>query len=504
MDEQLLKPISEVSYLTVGNAWRYRAVLRYFYDQHERLRHYLFPEEILEHLRQSPHFHDYSAEQLQQDLNQLVEWKNLIPRQDTGKVTSIEEFKKKRFRYQSTPYTIEIERMVQQLEQMGESFGGSLEKTLFDRLLASLNRLVAEQGRPVKGDQEKKYAVDRLTGEALNALWSETYESFRKLTENATDYLAHLQSERVEELMMTEAFLSYKEAITQYLRDFMTVLQRTSLHIETLLRETPPSLIERVAGRLADHYLSIPRLEEPRPREDVAERYLVQWQALKDWFLGSGGRESDLVYLQNATNETIRRITRFAQRLGEQHHSFRSRKRDYLHIAGWFAACTDLQAAHELSAVVFGAFHTRHLYAAPKETEDIYAEIWDQPPTEITLNPRIRMYREKTRPNAAASHKDEKARVMAEYLRQKEAERTLIERLMRGNRIVVGELPVVDPHVRKTLLYWIARCMGSRDWVGKTETGRSFRLAKIDDHEVVLRSEDGNLRMPNYVLQFME
>ena len=504
MDEQLLKPIFEVSYLTAGNAWRYRAILRYFYDQHERLRHYLFPEEVLEHLRQSPYFHDYSEDQLQQDLNQLVEWKNLIPRQDTGRVTSIEEFKKKRFRYQSTPYTIEIERMVQQLEQMGESFGGSLEKTLFDRLLASLQRLVAEQGRSQKGDREKKYAVSELTGEALNDLWSETYESFRKLTENATDYLAHLQSERVEEMMMTEAFLAYKEAITQYLRDFMTVLQRTSLQIETLLRETPPTLIEQVAGRLADHYLNIPRLEEPRPREQVTEKYLVQWQALRDWFLGSGGRESDLVYLQNATNETIRRITRFAQRLGEQHHSFRSRKRDYLHIAGWFAACADLQVAHELSAVVFGAFHTRHLYATPKETEDIYAEIWDQPPTEITLNPRTRSYRGKTRPNAATSHKDEKARVRAEYLRQKEAERVLIEGLMRGRRIVVGELPVVDPYVRKTLLHWIARCMGSRDKVGKTETGWSFRLERVDNREIVLRSKDGDLRMPNYVLQFIE
>lgn len=538
MDEQVLKPIAEVSYLTVGNAWRYRAILRYFYDQHERLRHYLFPEEVLEHLRRSPYFHDYTEEQLQQDLAQLVEWKNLVPRQDTGRVTSIEEFKKKRFRYQATPYTIEIERMVQQLEQMGESFGGSLEKTLFDRLLASLKRLVAEDesARPARavdgiaaggaqardldsgpghgGDGSgsyrthgrdgsgRAYAADGFTGEELNALWRDTYESFRKLTENATDYLAHLQSERVEELMMTEAFLTYKEAITQYLRDFMTVLQRTSLQIETVLRGTPPSLIERVAGRLADYHLSIPRLEETRTREELAQRHLVQWQALRDWFLGGAGRESDLVYLQNATNETIRRITRFAQRLGERHHTFRSRKRDYLHIAGWFAACADLRAAHELSAVVFGAFHTRHLYAAPKETEDIYAEIWDQPSMEITLRPRVRAYREKTRPNAAASHTDEKARVAAEYLREREAERALIDRLMSGDRIVVGELPVIEPHVRKTLLYWITKCMGSRDRVGKTETGRSFRLEKIDDCEIVLRSRDGSLTMPNYVLQF--
>lgn len=91
-------------------------------------------------MRQSYHFHNYTEEQLQQDLNQLVEWNNLIPRQDTGKVTSIEEFKKKKFRYQCTPYTVEIERMVQRLEEKGDSFAGSLEKKLFDRLLEELTK----------------------------------------------------------------------------------------------------------------------------------------------------------------------------------------------------------------------------------------------------------------------------------------------------------------------------------------------------------------------------
>ena len=94
----MLNSVSEVTYLTTGSAWRYRAILRYFYLQHEQLRYYLFPEEVLEFLKESPHFADYTEELLQQDLTQLVSWKNLIPRQDTGKVHSIEDFKKKRFR----------------------------------------------------------------------------------------------------------------------------------------------------------------------------------------------------------------------------------------------------------------------------------------------------------------------------------------------------------------------------------------------------------------------
>ena len=90
LNGQLLKPILEASYLTAENAWRYRAILRYFYIQHERLRHYLLPEEVYEHLKASQYFANYTEEQLQQDLNQLVNWGNLIPRQDTGRVSTIQ------------------------------------------------------------------------------------------------------------------------------------------------------------------------------------------------------------------------------------------------------------------------------------------------------------------------------------------------------------------------------------------------------------------------------
>ncbi|MGB4376138.1 MAG: TIGR02677 family protein [bacterium] len=492
MEEKLRKPIPEASYLTAANADRYRSILRYFYQQHERLRYYLFPEEVFAHLKQDPYFAGYSEEQLQQDLNQLVEWKNLIPRQDTGKVSTIEEFKKKRFRYQCTPYTVEIERMVQRLEQMGDSFGGSLEGTLFDRLLNLLQGFISALER--KG----------TSGEDLHALWEEVHETFRKLTKNATDYLAYLQSEKVEEMMQAEAFLAYKEAITQYLRSFMTALQRTSLRIEAVLKDTREEERQKMAGLLAEYYLGIPRLDERPPRERVAARYYRQWEDMASWFLGQGGRESDLVYLQRVTGDTIRRITRYAQRLGERHHNFKSRRKDYLHLATWFSSIADLEEAHKLSACVFGVLETRHLYAGPMPTEDIYADVWDVEPTELTINPRIRNYRPKTRPNAVVSHREEKEAIRQRYLEERQAEQKLLQGLKRQNRIVLGELPVVEARVRKILLGWIERCMASSDGVAKIETGHRVKLEKKDSNKVVLRCEDGLLILPNYVLHFLD
>lgn len=497
MDNSLLNSVTEVTYLTTGSAWRYRAILRFFYLQHEQLRYYLFPEEVLLYLKQSPYFAEYTEEVLQQDLTQLVSWKNLIPRQDTGKVHSIEDFKKKRFRYQCTPYTIEIERMVQRLEQLGDSFGGSLEKTLFLRILEALTKLVSQS------EEEFRSRADKMSNEELYMVWEDLQGNFKRLTENAADYLAYLQSEKVEEMMMTEAFLAYKEALTEYLRNFMTVLQRTSFRIEAILERTPAEFMQHISGRLAEHYQKIPRLEEQPAKEQLAQRYIMQWQVLKSWFLGHEGRESDLIFLQNATTETIRRITRFAQRLGERYHNFKSRRRDYLHLAEWFLKCQDVGEAHKLSACVFGVFSSRHLYAGVKETENIYAEIWEENPTELTLRPRVRAYREKTRTGAVESHQEEKERLLEEYLREKEAEQRLVEQIIRGNSIRLAELPLVDPYIRKTLLNWIGKCMTNRRLTGKTENGRQIRLTLVDGREIILRSPDGELRMPNYMIEFL-
>ncbi|MDI6813507.1 MAG: TIGR02677 family protein [Desulfitobacteriaceae bacterium] len=497
MDEQVLKPIQEATYLTVGNAWRYRSILRYCYRQHERLQHYLPLETIYSYLKTSPHFEDYSEEMLQQDLNQLVAWQNLIPRQETGSVGTIEEFKKRKFRYQLTPYTIEMERMVIGLENMGEGFGGSLERTLFDRLLQGLVGLTGQT------EGTSGYTIFNESDEGIHIVWQDLYQDFRKLTENATDYLAHLQSEKVEEKMMTEAFLVYKEAITEYLRNFMQSLQRTAFRIEGILKDTPASFGLELAERLTNYELSIPRLDLNPDPILLRERFLGEWESLKIWFMGDATRESDLLYLQNATNDAVRRLTRFAQRLGENHHHIRSRRTDYLHLAKWFAGLKNLEEAHELSACVFGVFHTRHLLVTQaKQTESFDLEIWDEPPVMLTIRPRIRNYHEKTKASAVQNRSREKEAAREAYLKERETEDRLLRSLMSQEQIVIRDLPVVNAAMRKTLLYWIAKCMVNPERKGKTDTGEIFRLHLASSRRIRLQADDGVLEMPDYVLEF--
>src|SRR5699024_5029835 len=138
---EMFKKVIEASYLTADTAWSYRAILRYCYIQHERMRDFLFPEEAYEYLTGLQVCDDYAEEQLNRELVQVVRLNNLIARQEKGKARTKEELKKKLFRYQCTPYTVEFERMLQDMEKGGEVFGGSLEKKEFERLYQALYKV---------------------------------------------------------------------------------------------------------------------------------------------------------------------------------------------------------------------------------------------------------------------------------------------------------------------------------------------------------------------------
>ncbi|WP_257985778.1 DUF2397 domain-containing protein [Bacillus sp. M6-12] len=144
----LMKKVVEASYLTADSAAYYRTILRYFYHQHERMRDFIAPEEVFEYMRSMPMFSDYQEDRLHQQLAQLVKWNNLIARQDMTSAKTVEEYKKKPFRYQSSPYTIEIERMLVVLEKkVGDTFQGSLERSQFDRLFQALTAVQSPENR---------------------------------------------------------------------------------------------------------------------------------------------------------------------------------------------------------------------------------------------------------------------------------------------------------------------------------------------------------------------
>lgn len=494
MQSQSFKKVTEAAYLTADKAWSYRAILRYFYIQHERMREFLFPEEIFAHLKDNQGFQDYTEDQLHQDLAQLERWNNLVARQEVSRASTIEEFKKKRFRYQCTPYTVEFERMLQDMEKGGDVFGGSLERKEFERLyqaLAEVEKIIKNETLP--------------PADECAQLWNDLFTYFRSITQNTSDYIAHINSEEAEERMQTEAFLVFKDQFTTYLRDFIIGLQQTALKIQQLLESISIHALKPLVQQIIVHQQQVPRFEDVGLDEgELIQDQEEKWQSMYAWFLGNEHGESELYMLQIRTNEQIRRITRVVQRLGERHHYFRSRKKDYLHLAEWFDSLSSVKDAHELSSVVFGVFHTRHLFSDHVPTDDIYTDIWEEKPMEHETKPRIRNYREKTRPGAIISQKSRKEEARREHLRNKQIEQETLEKYMTGNMIRVEELPIVEPYVRKMLLSWVGKAMARKDHTFKTEYGRQVKVNLDKEKRVKLYAEDGDIEMPAVTFQFLD
>lgn len=482
------KKVNEAIYLATDKSDKYRAILRHFYIQHERLREFLLPEEVFTHLKSIPHFATYEMEELHSDLASLVKWGNLRAQQESGKVKSIEEFKKKRFRYQITPYTVEFERMLIQFENQSEQFGGSLEKSHFERLYQTLQRI--------------KQSADQ-TPESCAQLWDDVLTYFKKITQSTSDYFAYLRSEDASEQMKSESFYLYKDQFTRYLRDFIINLQRTAASIQDVMISIRQEEMSGFFQKVSQHEETVFRFERLGEQVDYVTELEATWGNVKAWFIGDETGESQYENVLVQTNEAIRRMTRIIQRLGERSMLHRSRKEDYLHLAKWFSNMSSIDEAHKLSSIVFGMSHTKHLYSDHISTEDIYTDVWNEAPMAHERIPRIRAYREKTKANPVVNHSEKKENAKAAYLERRQHEQQVITQYLQGNTINLAQLPVIEPFVRKLFLSWIGKAMAKADRTIKTEYGDIVKIELDRSQTIVLEAEDGQMSMPAVNLLFL-
>jgi len=247
MDTQF-KKVPEATYLATEKSEKYRAILRYFYIQHEHLKEDLLPEEILAYLKASPYFSLYTIDELKMDLTSLVKWGNLYAQQESGRVKTIEEFNNKRFRYRIAPYTVEFERMLIRFEQDSETFSGSLERNQFERfeqVIGKIKQLIDAKSETLS------------TPEDAHQIWDDILTYFKKITQNTSDYFAYLRSENATEHMKSDAFLLYKDRFTNYLREFIKALYRTVASIQAIMKELATADLKQFFTHVATHEATI-------------------------------------------------------------------------------------------------------------------------------------------------------------------------------------------------------------------------------------------------------
>lgn len=488
--DKITKKVLETKYLTADNVERYRSIMRIFYENYEKLKYWLYQEDIYIEMTRDEYFKDYRMEQCQQDLAMLVEWKNLITIQDTRKVASIEEFKNKKFRYQMSEYSVEIERLVIRLENLFIE-GASLEPTLLERIRQHIMKLPQ---------------TAQMNIEDTYLWWNDLNNDFIRLNQNYQDYIRDLNSVKAEEMMKTKEFLLFKDKLTEYLRSFVKGLQRNVGVIEEIIWNTQDDLLEQVFEKVLEYELSIPRIDVEVSKEQIMEKTLGRWESIRGWFVQGTAQENEAGKLFDATNEIIRKITRYATQISEQNTLGANRREEYAKVASIFGKCTSTEEAHRLSAMVFGIENPIHLKGeSVRETDSMNSSVFEEKPCEIMLKPRIRTYREKTSRSAMKDYKAQKEQLRKEMAEMSRCDQEKVQRLMKDGRIDFSNLPVIEPRVREILLGWLSDALETADHSARTDDGRTYYLDMEHSSErCTVHCEDGNFTMPKLTLVFAE
>ena len=484
-------PINETSYLSVPNASTYRKIMRLFYREYEKMHFQLYKEDILELLRQDEAFSDYTMEQLMPDLEALVKWKNLTPIQDPGRVYTIADYKNKQYRYTMSEYAVEIERLTVRLENIFIE-SGNLSTNFFVRLEKSLSDAPLMEHASLKD---------------VNEWWGLLQEDFKRLNQNYQDYLRDFYSGKTDHLMKSVEFVIHKDKFIKYLTDFVQELQHHSKRIEQILIKCLPVMEETILEKVVQSELDIPHalLEihgnaEPSIRENV----MGKWESLKNWFLDTKEHECECKKVLKITNDVIRSIIRNAALIVQIQNWGISRKDDYRKFLELFLKCESLDEAHRLSAHVFGIQKIEHFKIhEPREEDHMNQSIYEESPDEIQLKPHTRNYREKKDRRGFADKSLEKMMQRQSYLKMAEQQREIVLQYIKDNRIIFSEIEgVVSEATRNTFLQWIAQANMNSDKMGRTEYGQEYRLVR-QEGSCVLKCEDGNLRMPAYIMEFI-
>jgi uncharacterized protein (TIGR02677 family) len=488
--ESWMKPVPETKYLHAENVARYRLIMRLFYENHSKLKYWLKADEVYAGVMRWGLLDRYSLEECQRDLEVLNEWGNLTSRHDGGRATTIEEYLRKWFRYQMTPYAIEIERMLANLEGL-QGYGGSLEPTLLERIVGYVTRI-----------RDTSVFAE---GEALQ-LWRDLQGAFRQLHENASDYLANLQAGKAEEFMRTEQFLLYKDTLIHYLRNFILSLQRYGGQLEAMLQQTPAPIWEMFLQRVTEDEERMPSLDERLPFAERKQRHQEEWDIFVQWFAGNEREASDLLFLERATKESIAKLIKVALAIQEKYRWGISRKKELDYLGLWFLRLEDVEEAHKLGAFTFALYKTRHFQGDGERTSDSAdLSMWEEVPIVRELKSRSRIRRKTGETEAIRERREEQQRAKAVFLARRAEEEAILRRWKEQGTFHMSDLGPMSASERQVLLLWISRCVANGSHKTRTPDGLEISLQfPPDGQRAQLQFEDGVFDLPDFHLTIQE
>lgn len=314
-------------------------------------------------------------------------WGNLLAFPDSGRVTALEDFYRRRMLYQMSREGEAAERA---LAQYDTALGtrGALQSVALEDIVVLLTSLRDTVEAHTAGDD-----VDAATAhQALRSL----RERFSELAENAVAFMGSIQ--RTIDLydVDVEAFLAYKEQLIEYLERFIRDLVTRGASIADLLGSIPEDGVRFLAVLAAEREAVDAAPEEAdTARATLKEAWLRQWSGLTLWFVSTPARESESKLLRGRARAAIPALLAVVRALHDKAGCRTDRTQDFLTLAGWFAELPTDGDRHRLWRSAFGLEPVRHL-SVTGATADAWADAevgsttpWaEAPPLEIS--PQLR------------------------------------------------------------------------------------------------------------------
>jgi uncharacterized protein (TIGR02677 family) len=491
------------THLGVPNADLYRSLLGTFARAKERFIVHLRPEDVAAELRVE------ADEQLAQALEQLVLWGNLRADADTSRVTTVEDFHRKRSLYQLTAAGQAAEQAIAFYE---EAIGrrGQLQSVALADIADQLRSL-----HVLAGDRDPDPAKVHL-------ILLSVAERFSSLADNAQAFMSALRRAIDFSDGDVDGFLAYKERLIDYINRFIADLANSGAQIAVLLSDLETRgherLLELAARREAAD--AVPDGADAAESLAKAEKQALdawrnRWRGLDDWFTSrDAGHPSQARQLRQAAVTAIKQLIDAVALLNERRAGRSDRSADFRVLARWFAEASDDAAAHRLWRSAFGLCPARHL-SVTSETAEAWREIsnvttWaDAPP--IRISPQLRKtgtYERRGKPNQVRDRSAERELLRRRAERETSETAAARQRLRTSGPTLLSDLDVLDPRAFRLFLALLGDALAARkpgDAEVKTVTSDGtleVRLSLVPNGgTATLPTEDGILTGPEHVIE---
>ncbi|TDC05703.1 TIGR02677 family protein [Streptomyces sp. 8K308] len=427
------------AHLTTPNADFYRQVMRVFLVAKERFAVHLRPEDV--QLALPDDWQPGTVDEVTRALDSLVGWGNLRADPDTGRVTAVEDFYRRRFVYQLTRAGEAAE---EALASYDEALGrrGALQAVALHDIITHLRALLALAAEQSPDPAKTHLALDALTSR------------FSALAENARAFMGSLQRTIDLHEVSEAGFLAYKDQLIQYLerfiQDLITLGGRIAQLVEELEGRAIGSLLAVAAAREAAD--ASPE-EADRAERAALERWTARWSGLAAWFVSREAHPAQARLLRARALGAIPQLLAVVRVLNERRAGRSDRSADFRTLARWFAEAPDDASRHRLWRAAFGLYSARHLAVdadtlAERAAHPVAAGTpWSQAPP-LRVSPQLRRTGSYERRGRARRVEDRSTarRRLAELAVKQNAETTAARaRLATSGPVRLSALGELDP-----------------------------------------------------------